>query len=304
MSENKEKSNTDRKNLYLNSNKDFTPNKFEDFGYFFFPQRFGNVIKPKWHEKFFFYGKSREILNKNLCEQNVERCIDKHPGVKLLLSAMKSIGCEANILRHFSCEYCDMAVKGGFDPSTNQSILCYNTLENHSKDEVAVELMGSLLQSYDYCRAEYNMFDLRHLACTQIILCHNRVYKYEDCAEILSHELVHAFDYCRAMIDVENNHHVACTEIRAANLTACSVMDAISNDSALFYFKDVQKECVRRKAALSLQMVRNISEADAYKVVDHVFDRCYNDMEPFGRRVPTEDDSLRAYRDRKRFGFQ
>lgn len=27
---------------------------------------------------------------------------------------------EANILRHFSCEYCDKAIKGGFDPSTNQ----------------------------------------------------------------------------------------------------------------------------------------------------------------------------------------
>lgn len=87
-------------------------------------------------------------------------------------------------------------------------------------------------------------------------------------------------------------------------MTSCSILDAISNDSALFRFRDAQKECVRRKAALSLQMVRNISEAEAFKMVDHVFDRCYNDMEPFGRRVLNENDSLRAYRDRKRFGFE
>lgn len=78
MSDKEKLSNNDNtKDLYLNSKKDFKPNKFEDYGYFFFPQRFGNVVNPKWYEKFFSYGKSREILNKNLCEQNVEQCIDK-----------------------------------------------------------------------------------------------------------------------------------------------------------------------------------------------------------------------------------
>ena len=42
----------------------------------------------------------------------------------------------------------------------------------------------------------------------------------------------------------------------------------------------------------------------AYKVVDHVFDRCYNDLEPFGRRVRNLEDCQRAYDDRKRFGFE
>ena len=95
-------------------------------------------------------------------------------------------------MRHFSCEKCDTAVKGGFDPSTNQvsynfivsikchlfkitiklikikNILCYNTLDSHRSEEVANILIGSLIQSYDYCRSNYNMFDLRHLACTQV----------------------------------------------------------------------------------------------------------------------------------------
>ena len=48
----------------------------EDYGYFFYPQRFGNAVNTaSWHEKFFSYGSSREILNKNLCEENVEKCL-------------------------------------------------------------------------------------------------------------------------------------------------------------------------------------------------------------------------------------
>jgi hypothetical protein len=49
----------------------------------------------------------------------------------------------------------------------------------------------------------------------KIILCYNNnVYKYNDCAEILSHELIHAYDYCRANIDIENNYHIACSEVK------------------------------------------------------------------------------------------
>ncbi len=49
----------------------------------------------------------------------------------------------------------------------------------------------------------------------KIILCHNNVSSYKDCAEILSHELIHAFDFCRANIDLNNNYHVACSEVNA-----------------------------------------------------------------------------------------
>lgn len=63
------------------------------------------------------------------------------------------------------------------------------------------------------------------------------------------------------------------------------------------------QECVRAKAALSLQTVRNISEKEALQVVDSVFERCYNDLEPFGRRVFNKEDCERAYNDRYRFGF-
>jgi hypothetical protein len=65
-----------------------------------------------------------------------------------------------------------------------------------------------------------------------------------------------------------------------------------------------QKECVRRKAALSLQMVRNISEIEAFKAIDLVFDKCYNDTEPFGRRVLDLSECERAFKDRNFFGYK
>lgn len=86
-------------------------------------------------------------------------------------------------------------------------------------------------------------------------------------------------------------------------MTSCTIAEAIANDSALVRFKNVQKECVRRKAALSLQMVRNISELEAFRAVDQVFEKCYNDTEPFGRRILNESDCERAYKDRKKFGY-
>ena len=58
-----------------------------------------------------------------------------------------------------------------------------------------------------------NIYFFFHFAWQQIILCHNQIYEYQDCAEILSHELIHAFDYCRSNIDINNNYHVACTEV-------------------------------------------------------------------------------------------
>ncbi len=96
---------------------------------------------------------------------------------------------EVNLMRHFSCEWCDKAVRGGFDPSTNQvsfsklpsnpkrdmprdlfdslykAIMCYNTLERFRwTDPLPSELIGQLIHAYDYCRANFNSYDLKHLA--------------------------------------------------------------------------------------------------------------------------------------------
>lgn len=66
-------------------------------------------------------------------------------------------------------------------------------------------------------------------------------------------------------------------------------------------FKYISKDCVRYKAALSLQMVRNISEKQAYDIIDSVYDKCINDLEPFGRRVRSYEDYQRAFAERNNF---
>ena len=82
--------------LYLNSKKDFTPNKYEDYGLFFYPQRFGSVRTPEWYEKFFSYGSSREILNKSLCEENVAKCLQTRIIFSLLNFLKKKYGPTTN----------------------------------------------------------------------------------------------------------------------------------------------------------------------------------------------------------------
>lgn len=52
---------------------------------------------------------------------------------------------------------------------------------------------------------------------------------------------------------------------------------------------------MRDGAARSLQAVKNMSRRDALRIVDKVFDECYNDLEPFGRRIESISDYKRAY---------
>ena len=61
-------------------------------------------------------------------------------------------------------------------------------------------------------------------------------------------------------------------------------------------FYDLQ-DCVRNKAIMSVLMVREMTREEAGSVVDRVFDRCYNDLEPLGRRprgAPREMEKARS----------
>jgi hypothetical protein len=50
-----------------------------------------------------------------------------------------------------------------------------------------------------------------------------------------------------------------------------------------------------------LQTVKNMSFDQARLMVDSVFDKCYNDLEPFGRRIINENDYDRAFKDNESF---
>merc|ERR1712004_703696 len=139
----------------------------------------------------------------------------------------------------------------------------------------------------------------------QVVVCQNNSkYKAVACS-VLAHELTHMFDYCRAKVDFTNLEHLACTEIRAANFFHCSFMSALAEgDTSPFDYKMTHQECVRRKALWSVLVVRNIKREEGEAVVDKVFDRCYSDLEPFGRRLrPKSKDFERALGEGPWYGY-
>ncbi|XP_028255051.1 mitochondrial inner membrane protease ATP23 homolog isoform X1 [Parambassis ranga] len=134
-------------------------------------------------------------------------------------------------------------------------------------------------------------------ASSQIVLCQNNIHQQSHMNRVVTHELIHSFDHCRAHVDWFNNlRHLACSEIRAANLSGdCSFINEVSRLN--FGLKEHHQECVRGRALRSILAVRKISREEAEKIVDEVFDSCFNDHAPFGRIPHSKEDAKFAYRD-------
>lgn len=175
-----------------------------------------------------------------------------------MMGALRSSGCPIDIRRHISCEVCDKSVSGGYDPETNQIVVCQNVARNEG-----------IVQG------------------------------------VLAHEMIHMFDYCRNNLDFKNIDHLACTEIRAANLTHCSFMSAWhQGDASLFNIKETHQNCVKTKAMQSVLAVRKVTTQEAIDAVERVFPRCYNDMEPIGRRIRRNSaDTYKAYLEAPLYGY-
>uniref|UniRef100_A0A0A9YWB9 Mitochondrial inner membrane protease ATP23 n=2 Tax=Lygus hesperus TaxID=30085 RepID=A0A0A9YWB9_LYGHE len=225
------------------------------YGYSLYPERKGKYEKT-WSGVLSGH-QGLEEYDKIKCEKRVAKCFVKSKLVKLMAGALKSAGCEIDMRRHVVCEVCHPRVSGGFDPETNQIVIC----QNNSKDDGVVQ-------------------------------------------GILTHEMIHMFDYCKNQIDFKNIDHLACTEIRAANLTHCSFLSAVlQGDCSPFNFANRHRHCVRSKAIISIVAVRDVSAELAAEAVDRVFDRCYQDMEPIGRRVKNYEDATRAYAEGFLYGY-
>lgn len=115
-----------------------------------------------------------------------------------------------------------------------------------------------------------------------ILLCQNRIYSKWHLEDTLTHEMVHAYDHCKFNVDWNNLKHHACSEIRASNLSGeCRMMNQIVKNKIMKLSKG-QQDCVRRRAVLSVRANPNCkSDEMAVKVVNEVFDSCYNDTRPF-----------------------
>jgi len=138
----------------------------------------------------------------------------------------------------------------------------------------------------------------------QVVVCQNTARSKGKIQGSLTHEMIHMFDYCRHKLDLADVSHLACTEIRAANLAHCSYLSGLLEGSLeLGTVKEEHQECVRQRAVRSVLAVRDVSQEEAHKAVDKVFNKCYNDLEPFGRRIRTIHHHQRAYWDRTNMGY-
>ncbi|CAG5125429.1 unnamed protein product [Candidula unifasciata] len=172
---------------------------------------------------------------------------------------------------------------------------CETHVRSCMESNPKVKLLAGALESYG-CPVDVK----RHISCEtcirgvsggfdpksmQVVLCQNTIQNRDICCNIIGHELLHAFDFCRAKVDFTNLRHLACTEIRAANMFHCSLGASFASGEASFFnIKERHQLCVKNKALQSIRLVRNVTELEAMTVVDEVFDKCYNDTEPIGRR--------------------
>ncbi|KAK7794585.1 hypothetical protein R5R35_003600 [Gryllus longicercus] len=195
-------------------------------------------------------------------------------------------------------------------------VKCERNVYSCAKNSPLVKLMMAALRSSG-CS-----FDIRrHVACedceptvsggydpklNQVVICQNMVHSEGTVQGILTHEMIHMFDYCNNKLDFKNVDHLACTEIRAANLTHCSFLSAwAQGDASPFDVKKRHQECVKTKAVASVMAVRNISAKEACDAVERVFNRCYNDLEPIGRRIRRNSyDMQKAYMEAPLYGYE
>lgn len=77
-------------------------------------------------------------------------------------------------------------------------------------------------------------------------------------------------------------------------------------DASFIRIKKQHAECVKTKAIASVLAVRpDVGKEEASRIVDQVFDRCYADLEPIGRRIRRNSaDMTRAYNERGNYGYE
>lgn len=117
-----------------------------------------------------------------------------------------------------------------------------------------------------------------------VLLCANWITSKWQLEDVLTHELVHVYDYLRFNLKFEDLRHHACTEIRASMLSGeCRIFQEIKKTGLGNFGKKFQG-CVRRRAAISVAANPNCkSPEEAEKVVDLVWNSCFNDTRPFER---------------------
>ncbi|KAK5167195.1 Mitochondrial inner membrane protease atp23 [Saxophila tyrrhenica] len=115
-----------------------------------------------------------------------------------------------------------------------------------------------------------------------ILICANHMRNRGHLEDTLAHEMVHAYDHMRFVLDPFDLKHAACMEIRASTLSGeCRFMREFWTRGQWKITGQLQ-ECVRRRAALSVaQRPACRDDVQAAKVVNEVWESCFNDTRPF-----------------------
>jgi len=140
-------------------------------------------------------------------------------------------------------------------------------------------------------------------ALNQVFVCCNNATSSGAVHGALVRNLIQMFDTCVNKYDFNNVHHLACSEVRKANLANCQFMTNLSRPDASFGVEKQHRNCVRSVAVEALVKTKFVKKEVAGKVVDEVFDRCYADLEPIGRRARNGDDIKRAEDEKFLFGY-
>lgn len=115
-----------------------------------------------------------------------------------------------------------------------------------------------------------------------ILLCANHMRGRSQIEDTMAHEMVHAWDYLKWKVDDNNLRHQACLEIRASTLSGeCRFTREFFGRNQWKVTEQLQA-CVRRRAALSMLARPGIKDdVHAAKVVNEVWESCFNDPRPF-----------------------
>uniref|UniRef100_A0A6G1S6V0 Mitochondrial inner membrane protease ATP23 n=1 Tax=Aceria tosichella TaxID=561515 RepID=A0A6G1S6V0_9ACAR len=133
----------------------------------YFPDRFDSGGGPLslGYKIFDLIDSSKERRHRANCERKVAYVFNRSNELQLLAGAMKKYGCDFNLLRHVSCEKCKNCA-GGFDPDTNQIIICYT--ESLNEHKIMATMMHEMVHMFDYCRVKFDFNNLEHVACSEI----------------------------------------------------------------------------------------------------------------------------------------
>ncbi|KAJ9620560.1 Mitochondrial inner membrane protease atp23 [Taxawa tesnikishii (nom. ined.)] len=115
-----------------------------------------------------------------------------------------------------------------------------------------------------------------------MLLCANQFRNRGHMEDTMAHEMVHAYDYLRFKLDPLDLRHAACMEIRASTLSGECRFGREFFTRGQWKITQQLQECVRRRATLSVANRPGCKDdAHAARVVNEVWDSCFNDTRPF-----------------------